>query len=56
MDLTRPAHLADHLRSRVDAMMDAWGDDPKAPRWVNRIEDRLTTSGSWRTLPDPHSG
>jgi hypothetical protein len=25
----------------------SWSDDPHAPGWINRIEDRLTTRGSW---------
>ena len=56
MDQTRPLALPEHLRRRVDTMMDAWGDDPKAPGWVNRIEDRLTTPGSWRTATRPRPG
>jgi hypothetical protein len=51
MDQTRPLALPDQLRARVDTMMDTWGDDPKAPRWMNRVEDRLTTPGSWRVGP-----
>ncbi len=51
MDQTRPLTLPEQLRARVDTMMDSWGDDPKAPRWMNRVEDRLTTRGSWRVGP-----
>jgi len=56
MDQSRPLVLPDHLLRRVDTMMDAWGEDPKAPGWVNRVEDRLTTAGSWRTATRPRPG
>lgn len=48
MDQTRPLKLPEHLLNQVGGMMNGWSDDPKAPRWVNTLEDRLTTRGSWR--------
>jgi hypothetical protein len=33
--------------SRVRDTVAAWGDDPKAPRWLNVMEDRFTTVGRW---------
>ena len=59
MQQARPLALPENLRADIDTMMDAWADDPKAPRWLNRIEDRFTTPGSWRTAPGrpaPRSG
>lgn len=65
MDQTRPLTLPEQLRARVDTMMDRWSDDPKSPHWVNRVEDRLTTPGSWRVgsaaasapaVPQPDNG
>ena len=47
MDQTRPLKLPEHVRTRVAAMMSNWGDDPRAPRWLNRVEDRFTTAGQW---------
>lgn len=47
MDQTRPLKLPDRLLNQVDQMMGRWSDDPRAPRWLNRLEDRLTTVGSW---------
>lgn len=44
---TRPLQLPTELLNQVDTMVDSWSDDPKAPKWINRIEDRLTTRGSW---------
>jgi hypothetical protein len=49
MDQTRPLKLPTHVLNSVDAMMESWSDDPHAPRWLNALEDRLTTRGSWRT-------
>jgi ER-bound oxygenase mpaB/B'/Rubber oxygenase, catalytic domain len=49
MDQTRPLKLPDHLLNQIDDMMDVWSDDKKAPAWLNRLEDRWTTYGSWRT-------
>ena len=48
MDQTRPLKLPQHLLNRVDNAMDQWSDDPKAPRWLNSIEDYLTTKGGWK--------
>ena len=48
MDQTRPLKLPQHVRDGIDAMMAQWGDDPKAPRWMNRLEDYLTIKGSWQ--------
>ena len=49
MDQTRPLKLPQHLLSRVGNTMDQWSDDPKAPGWLNSLEDYLTTKGGWRT-------
>lgn len=53
MDQTRPLKLPTHVLNRVDTMMEGWSDDPRAPRWLNKLEDRLTTRGSWRTAGRP---
>ena len=47
MDQTRPLKLPQHVRDRVDAMMQHWSDDPKAPAWMNSLEDHMTIKGSW---------
>jgi hypothetical protein len=44
MDQTRPLKLPDALLNQVDATAQAWRADPKAPRWVNRLEARLTAN------------
>lgn len=48
LDETRPLKLPDHLLNRIDETMSTWGDDRKAPSWINVVEDLLTVSGSWR--------
>lgn len=47
MSQTRPLQLPAGLLSQVDALVHGWSDDARAPRWLNRLEDRLTTRGSW---------
>jgi ER-bound oxygenase mpaB/B'/Rubber oxygenase, catalytic domain len=49
MDQTRPLKLPEHVLNRVNSMMGNWGTDPKAPRWMNALEDKLTVKGSWTT-------
>lgn len=48
MDQTRPLKLPQHLLNRVGNTMDQWNDDPKAPGWLNSLEDYLTTKGGWK--------
>ena len=48
MDQTRPLKLPSHLLDGVANMMSAWSDDPKAPKWVNTLEDRWTVKGDWQ--------
>ncbi len=47
MSQTRPLQLPTELLNQVDEVVHSWSDDPHAPGWINRIEDRLTTRGSW---------
>lgn len=47
MSQTRPLQLPTELLHQVDAVVHSWSDDPHAPAWLNRLEDRLTTRGSW---------
>lgn len=47
MSQTRPLQLPTELLNQVDEVVHSWSDDPHAPDWINRIEDRLTTHGSW---------
>lgn len=58
MDQTRPLTLPRHLAAKVNTVMAAWSEDPKAPRWVNRVEDKLTTDGKWQgpVVRPPRSG
>jgi len=47
MDQTRPLKLPEHVRGGIDSVVAQWSYDPKAPKWMNTLEDRLTTKGSW---------
>jgi ER-bound oxygenase mpaB/B'/Rubber oxygenase, catalytic domain len=49
MDQTRPLKLPQHLLNRISETVESWSDDRKAPDWLNSLEDRLTTQGSWNT-------
>lgn len=42
MDQTRPLKLPSELLNQMNGVTAAWHDDPKAPRWVNWLERRLT--------------
>lgn len=44
---TRPLQLPTELLNQVDGMVNSWSDDPDAPKWINKLEDRLTKHGSW---------
>lgn len=48
MDQTRPLYLPGHLLRQAHGRMAQWSEDPKAGRWMNAVEDRLTTSGPWQ--------
>ena len=48
LDQTRPLKLPEQLLNQVGSMLDGWGHDRHAPMWMNRLEDRWTTPGSWR--------
>jgi hypothetical protein len=43
MDATRPLKLPEHVTSRAQTMMERWQRDPKAPRWMNTLEQKLMT-------------
>lgn len=45
MDQTRPLKLPPGLLNQVATMTDGWQVDPKAPKWVNSLEQRLTGRG-----------
>jgi hypothetical protein len=47
MSQTRPLQLPTELLNQVDDVVHSWSDDPQAPRWLNKMEDKLTTRGSW---------
>jgi hypothetical protein len=51
MDQTRPLKLPAQLSERIVAMMNQWSSDPKAPRWMNALEDRMTVRGAWQSAP-----
>jgi hypothetical protein len=48
LDQTRPLGLPQALLQPVQDTVAAWHEDARAPRWVNRLEDRLTAPGAWR--------
>ena len=48
MSQTRPLQLPEQLLNPMQEAVASWSDDPRAPAWVNRLEDRLTTTGTWR--------
>ena len=53
MSQTRPLQLPEGLLAQMKRTVASWSDDPKAPRWLNRLEDRLTITGTWSPVPSP---
>lgn len=45
---TRPLALPDAVLENLHDTVAAWGHDPKASAWLNRLEDRWTRVGEWR--------
>ena len=48
LDQTRPLGLPDELLQPMHGTVAGWHHDEHAPGWVNRLEDRMTTTGVWR--------
>lgn len=51
MNQTRPLALPDRVLNPMGELITGWSHDPLAPGWVNRLEDRLTTTGDWHRRP-----
>jgi hypothetical protein len=49
MSQTRPLQLPEGLLNQLDSVVKGWSSDPHAPAWLNQLEGRLTTQGSWRS-------
>jgi hypothetical protein len=47
MSQTRDLSVPATLRPGIRALIAGWGEDTKASRWMNALEDRITTSGDW---------
>lgn len=48
MDQTRPLRLPGSTPQQMVTTVAAWGHDPRAPLWMNALEDRFTMAGDWR--------
>ncbi len=48
LDQTRPLTLPAELLEPMHATVAGWQQDPRAPGWLNRLEDRITTVGAWK--------
>ncbi|MDQ7743498.1 carotenoid biosynthesis protein [Hydrogenophaga pseudoflava] len=51
MNQTRPLALPDRVLNPMGDLIAGWSQDPLAPAWLNRLEDRLTTTGTWHSRP-----
>ena len=47
LDQTRPLGLPQQVLNPLSDAVAQWHHEPRAPRWLNRLEDALTTSGRW---------
>ena len=50
MSQTRELSVPDRLRPGIRSLIARWGEDPKASRRMNALEDRFTTPGDWKAL------
>ncbi|WP_212758097.1 oxygenase MpaB family protein [Usitatibacter palustris] len=50
MSQTRELSVPGTLRPGIRSLIASWGQDTHAPKWMNAIEDKLTTSGEWKGL------
>ncbi len=48
LDQTRPLTLPEAVLQPMHDTVASWHHDARAPAWVNRLEDRMTTHGPWR--------
>jgi len=53
LDQTRPLTLPEQVLNPMMDTVAEWSDDPKASTWINRLEDRLTTTGTWQPSDAP---
>jgi hypothetical protein len=53
MSQTRELSVPARLRPGIRELIAHWGEDSKAPRWMNALEDRMTTPGDWEALERP---
>ncbi len=51
LDQTRPLVLPEQVLNPMRVAIASWHDDPRAPAWQNRLEDRWTTRGPWGSHP-----
>jgi hypothetical protein len=47
LDQTRPLALPTELLKPMHETVAGWHHDARSPRWVNHLEDRMTTRGEW---------
>jgi hypothetical protein len=53
MSQTRELSVPSTLRPGILSLIGTWGHDPKAPQWLNALEDRYTIKGDWTALARP---
>ena len=49
LDQTRPLGLPEQVLNPMRRAVATWHDEPRASAWLNRLEDRWTTTGPWVT-------
>jgi hypothetical protein len=47
LDQTRPLKLPERLLGEVHQTVASWSKDTKTPRWMNKLEEKLTTRHIW---------
>lgn len=56
LDQTRPLTLPDQVLNPMQSAIAGWHHEPRAPGWLNRLEDRWTTHGPWATASGAQEG
>ena len=55
MSQTRDLSVPGRLRPGIRALIAGWGKDAQAPKWMNAVEDKLTTNGDWEAMHPPEA-
>ena len=47
-DNSQPLDLTKTQQAQIHKMLATWSHEARAPKWMNKLEDSMTTHGSWK--------